>query len=212
MRFSFFAAATTALAAIVIACATTETTPPPAVDDAGELDAGEPDATDANVQPYPMNQVCPPSDLANDECGKCARERCCDSREAILGDDAGVGLVDCTQAPECNGAEECLVDCFDRFPTKVRAYLDHFTCLRGHCVEPCAPDRDKCARCTDEKCKDETLACNLSRDCFILQTCGGTCDGSQSCMEACFEKYPEGLALTNAMTICALNRCDAECK
>ena len=212
MRFSFFAAAATTLAALVIACATTERTPAPAVDDPGELDAGEPDATEASTRPYPMNQVCPPSDLTGDECGKCARERCCDSRQAILGDDAGDGLVGCTQAPDCNAGEDCLVDCFARFPTKVQAYLDHFTCLRGHCVEPCAPDRNACARCTDEQCMDETLACNLSRDCFVLQSCGAACDGSQSCLEACFDKYPEGSPLANALAVCGLNRCASECK
>jgi len=177
----------------------------------GRPDGGTDAAADAAPpRPYPLTQTCPPSDHP-DECPRCNRDRCCESREAILATDAGNELVDCMiEAGTCASTEPCYTGCFAQQPGQVDLYLAQFACLAHNC--PSCATADPCAACMRERCEPEGTACDLSRECFLLQSCGAACpSGSQPCIEACLTKYEPARALQSALVVCAMNRCSDVC-
>lgn len=168
------------------------------------------EATDA--LPYPLNQTCAPSDLQYDECGKCAREKCCNTRDAILGNDAGAGLVACTQETGCDASEECMTACFAKFPDQVDAYLAHLTCLGHACGDTCGGNRNTCGQCIEKNCLLPSVACDMSKDCFLLTACGSACNDSESCLQTCLDRYAAASKLQTDLTVCGGNRCTTECQ
>ena len=214
MRRAFFVALATCAAACglgALACSSSsssspvvETAPEAGVAETGLVEAGAPDAL-----PFPLAQVCKPVDDA-DQCRKCAKERCCDTRDAIFATDAGNDLVSCNGVAGCG--ETCTDACFKRYPDQVRPYLDHLACLVHHCQPDCAAPVDPCAACMEEKCTLENLACNLSPACVLATSCGAACPrGDETCLKACGARYPETAQLTADRVICGTNRCPDEC-
>lgn len=178
--------------------------------DAGYDAADAADAADARASlPYPLDQVCAPAtDPSLDACARCARESCCDTRARLL-TDAGNALIDCLQVPSCGS--DCQAACFDQAPGETRPFLEHFSCLSHRC-ETCGATRDACATCMEARCLRETIACDLSRDCFVVAACVAACKGADACVAACNKRYPAAGPLNGALLVCASNLCARECQ
>lgn len=195
----------------VAACASSRTGNGPAEEDAGLADAADAaDAAEAAAPlPYPLDQVCAPAtDPSLDTCSRCARESCCDTRARII-TDAGNALIDCLQVIPCESA--CQAACFDKAPSETRPFLEHFSCLSHRC-ESCGIKRDACAACMEERCLRETIACDLSRDCFVISSCITACKGADACITECSKRYPGAGPLNGAVLVCASNLCARECQ
>ena len=203
-----------------VAACSSSSVPAPASAEAGQEAAAPEDARpEAAALPYPLNQVCGPSAMV-EPCAKCARERCCDTHERIRGNDAGNALADCLAPNTPDGGPApcdlaCQTACFDKSPGETPAYLDHLTCLYHLCPAEC-DDADgpvsPCLVCMGAKCLADSVACGLSRDCFLFGSCVGGCGQAAGCVDACATRYPAGAALQNALLVCTSNRCASDCQ
>ena len=188
---------------VTVACSSSTTGSAPGVDAGGETSA---DA--APALPFPLDQACGPS-TETDPCGKCAREHCCSTRSRIV-TDASDGIVRCMQAPGCDTA--CATACFEKDPTETKPFLEHLSCLSHFCPVECgdAP-AGGCLVCIEANCARESLACNLSSDCFLYDSCFNACDKAEACINDCAARHPKGAELANVSLVCASNRCAREC-
>jgi hypothetical protein len=184
-------------------------------------DSAREDATDSAAPlPYPLNQVCPPDREDGGVCATCVHEHCCASRARLLGTDAGYELGGCVESDASTGTPvacdlACLTACFDQAPGEVQPFFEHFACRRHHCASACddppgAPVTP-CHACQQSKCLEDRLACNLSRDCFLVGTCIDECGNGASCVAACADRYPAGSRLQNLLFVCSVNLCANEC-
>jgi hypothetical protein len=202
-----------AAAGLILACSSSSAGS--VVDDPSETSVTESGAVSlgdagADDTPFPFNQVCQAVE-SSDVCGKCGKERCCTTRDAIFATDAGGELVDCIAVDSgCN--EACMTDCFARYPQQVRPYLDHFACMSHECLTECASPVNTCSRCLDEQCTLDNLACNLSSSCFLSTACGAACPtADEACLSACAARYPDAARLQTNLVVCGTNRCKSEC-
>jgi hypothetical protein len=67
-----------------------------------------------------------------------------------------------------------------------------------------------CRKCTLGSCCAEIEACLKNPDCVALDSCLVDCEGEQAC-DACYARYPRGVAASDAYDQCVLDRCDAAC-
>jgi len=218
MRLVYIAAAIAVgpVLAAGFACSSHGSEPSPQAE--GGADAADaPDAADAgdaaSALPYPLDQVCSPTSPADASvCRQCQYQRCCDSRARLFATDAGTALVSCIAQSGCNS--DCISGCLADAPGENAHYLENYACVVNRCPTECSdqPDRpDTCVLCTESQCPQDSLACSLSRDCFLFQTCEAECLKDASCFSTCAARYPAGEKLRSRGLLCAMNRCAQEC-
>lgn len=213
MRFAIIAATLGGMSVLAAVACSSKTGSAPDADAGVAQDAPDvPDALDAAPPPpYPLGQVCPAStDPSLDACAKCSRESCCDTRLPLLSD-AGDALVDCLQKPSCGA--DCQDACFKAAPAHTAPFLEHYACLAHRCPAQCAADvvPTPCSTCTEKKCLRESVACDLTKDCFVFSTCVNACNKAAACVKDCETKYPAARPLTGTLVVCISNLCSPEC-
>lgn len=141
-------------------------------------------------------------------CRKCIGERCCDGRASYLADPSCDLLLDCLEActdPACRDA------CFVQFEGAITRTFGYLACPAVRCNSEClGEDQDPCIECTLERCADPYLDCQTNHYCILLVECGSRCSGGAQlaeCRAACDAKFPGGVALAEALTLCSLTRC-----
>jgi len=192
------------------ACSSPGSEPSPQAE--GGVDAADaPDAADAaSALPYPLDQVCSPTSPADASvCRRCQDQRCCDSRARLFATDAGAALASCIGQSGCN--TDCFSGCFADAPGENAHYLEHYACVLNRCPTECGDQPDSCVLCIESQCPQDSLACNLSRDCFLFETCAAECLQDASCFSTCAARYPAGEKLRTRVLLCATNRCAQQC-
>lgn len=223
MRLFVIAAALTAGAVLAAAgaCSSPGSETPQAAESGADAAEGVDAAEAAPGLPYPLGQACAPTNHPDATvCRACLYRHCCDSRARLFATAAGAALVSCTQPTAADGGAlpcdtDCLAGCLAAAPpTDSTHYLENVACAVHQCPTECGPhpdQKDACVLCTEVECTQDSLACSLSRDCFLFQACRVECDDDAICINRCAAGYPAGEKLSSRVVLCGINRCAKDC-
>lgn len=167
----------------------------------------------ADAAPFPLGQSCAPVTLPEGTeekaCSECSQSRCCDTRNTLIAFPDAADLAACLAPKTCDST--CEAACFAKYPKPAQALLDHGACKTYRCTGICTDAPDACATCLNDKCLNESLACDRSKDCFLAAGCIAECPTKNAaCLDACFAKYP-ARAEVGALDLCKSSRCKDVC-
>ncbi len=163
--------------------------------------------------PAPTGNVCAEIDGGtppDQPCRECFFERCCE--DAVI----------CVKGTECDAVSRCVspcpgsgvaakgyTECFAAHPTGALPFANLISCGVVRCVDLCVHDNIPCAKCTAERCGDESAE-GTSPARFVYSECTRKC-ANQACVTECGRVNPEGAAAEQKTLTCLLGRCTNEC-
>jgi len=81
----------------------------------------------------------------------------------------------------------------------------------GTCALTNVELKGTCGECLSKSCCTQWKACDKNPECLDLYQCAGACE-DDACVEACVQKFPNGVKAVIATGDCRKAKCSTECK
>jgi hypothetical protein len=181
--------------------------------DAPPADAPDPDAAAPDALPYDGGPgdagACPnPTDV----CTQCVSTFCTAQYCGCYDTTDCPSLVLCVA--QCTfGDLICAQNCWTAFPAGISDGFLLGDCSTQFCSGLCppAPTLTPCSRCSFAQCELDMNNCLAVPVCSALINCVTNCAGNAACRTQCYNTYPQGSALGQAVESCVATRCVGQC-
>jgi hypothetical protein len=154
-----------------------------------------------------LEQQCSMSTETN-ACAICEDESCCETYIACRDDATCWALKDCLQAcPQTDDA--CWDQCMADYGDGMDLFGERMTCIFAQCGIECGSG--ECNACVTAACPNSSLQCYQRADCWLLEGCVGDCGGDTTCIQGCYDTYPDATAIFEVLASCSVANCAQAC-